>query len=92
MKIIIEKEFSVNRCVGGYHVYKNQCEVTVGNIRCVAHETNPDSFIEYNYAIIALFWRQKRKVGRDLQHMSNESCVLYYLKHGGRKTATIKEV
>ena len=77
--ILVEREFTVECCVRGHHVYQKEWEAEIGSKLTAQYETRPGALVQDKY-VIAL--KQKDViVGHIPQFLSK--ITYFYLKHGG---------
>ena len=76
--IMIEKEFTVERCVRGHHVYKSKWEAKVDSELKACHETRLGALTEDKYAMALK--HKDVTVGHVPKFLSK--ITYFYLKHG----------
>ena len=77
--ILVEREFTVECCVRGHHVYQKKWEAEIGSKLTVQDETRPGALVQDKYARAL---KQKDViVGHITKFLSK--ITYFYLKHGG---------
>ena len=78
--IFVEKEFSVQCCIRGYHTYQAQWNAEVGAKLNTAPDTRPAVLVEDKYAIAVK--HDEQTVGHVPKFLSK--LTFFFLKHGGK--------
>ena len=77
--ILVEREFTVECCVRGHHVYRKKWEAEIGSKLTAQYKTRPGALVQDKYAIAL---KQKDvTVGHIPKFLSK--ITYFYLKHGG---------
>ena len=77
--ILVEREFTVESCVRGHHVYQKEWEAEIGSKLTAQYKTRPGALVQDKYAIAL---KQKDvTVGHIPKFLSK--ITYFYLKHGG---------
>ena len=79
--IFVEKEFTVQCCIRGYHTYQAQWNAEVGAKLNTAPDTRPASLVEDKYAIAVK--HDEQTVGHVPKFLSKLT-FFFFLKHGGK--------
>ena len=77
--ILVEREFTVECCVRGHHVYQKEWEAEIGSKLTAQYETRPGALVQYKYAIAL---KQKDAIDGHIPKFLSK-ITYFYLKHGG---------
>ena len=78
--IFVEKEFTVQCCIRGYHTYQAQWNAEVGAKLNTAPDTRPAAIVEDKYATAVK--HEEQTVGHVPKFLSK--LIFFFLKHGGK--------
>ena len=78
--IFLEKEFTVQCCIRGYHTYQAQWNAEVGAKLSTAPDTRPAALVEDKYAIAVK--HDEQTVGHVPKFLSK--LTFFFLKHDGK--------
>ena len=78
--IFVEKEFTVQCCIRGYHTYQAQWNAEVGAKLNTAPDTRPTALVEDKYAIAVK--HDEQRVGHVPMFLSK--LTFFFFKHGGK--------
>ena len=78
--IFVEKEFTLQCCIRGYHTYQAQWNAEVGAKLHTAPDTRPAALVEDKYAIAVK--HDEQTVGHVPKFLSK--LTFFFLKHGGK--------
>ena len=78
--IFVEKEFTVQCCIRGYHTYQDQWNAEVGAKLNTAPATRPAALVEDKYAIAVK--HDEQTVGHVPKFLSK--LTFFFFKHGGK--------
>ena len=77
--ILVEREFTVECCVRGHHVYQKKWEAEIGSKLTAQYETRPGALVQDKYAIAL---KQKDVIVGHIPKFLSK-ITYFYLKHGG---------
>ena len=81
ISIFVEKEFTVQCCIRGYHTYQAQWNAEVGAKLNTAPDTRPAALVEDKYAIAVK--HDEQTVGHVPKFLSKLT-FFFFLQHGGK--------
>ena len=76
---LVQREFTVECCVRGHHVYQKEWEAEIGSKLTAQYETRPGALVQDTYAIAL---KQKDVVVGHIPKFLSK-ITYFYLKHGG---------
>ena len=76
---MVEREFTVECCVRGHHVYQKEWEAEIGSKLTAQYETRPGALVQDKYAIVL---EQKDVIVGHIPKFLSK-ITYFYLKHGG---------
>ena len=76
---MVEREFTVECCVRGHHVYQKEWEAEIGSKLTAQYETRPGALVQDKYAIAL---KQKDVIVGHIPKFLSK-ITYFYLKHGG---------
>ena len=77
--ILVKREFTVECCVGGHHVYQKEWEAEIGSKLTAQYETRPGALVQDEYAIAL---KQKNVIVGHIPKFLSK-ITHFYLKYGG---------
>ena len=76
--ILVEREFTVECCVRGHHVYQKEWEADIGSKLTAQYETRPGALVQDKYAIAL---KQKDVIVAHIPKFLSK-ITYFYLQHG----------
>ena len=82
--VFVEKEFTVQCCIRGYHIYQAQWNAEIGAKLITAPEDRPGALVEDKYAIAV------KNDGKTVGHVPKflTKLTFFFLKNGGKLHVT----